>query len=275
MHRRSLTKRSRPVNSRSTPRARERRSGDGDDESSGGWLWGQNAVGETLSVAAHSVARIYVAIPSGGPRLVEIVEQARRARVEVRDSDPHALDRLTHGGRHQGIVARTRPFAYAAETTLLALSGGLLVALDCVQDPRNLGAILRTAQALGAAGVVFPRDRAVGVTAAAIRSAGGYAYEVPVVRVTNLARSIRALKARGWWVTGLAPGADRSLRDAHAAAARVLVVGGEGKGMRPLIARECDEIVGLPMANGVQSLNVAVAAALAMYEVGPRRRPGS
>jgi 23S rRNA (guanosine2251-2'-O)-methyltransferase len=229
-------------------------------------------VAETLSVAPHSVARIYVAIRGGGPRLLEIAEQARRASVEVRDSDPHALDRLTGDGRHQGIVARTRPFVYAAETTLLAISGGLVVALDCVQDPRNLGAILRTAQALGAAGVLVPRDRAVGVTAAAIRSAGGYAYEVPVARVTNLARSICALKTRGWWVTGLAPGADRSMWDARVATARVLVVGGEGKGMRPLIARECDEIVGLPMLNGVQSLNVAVAAALAMYEVGPRRR---
>jgi 23S rRNA (guanosine2251-2'-O)-methyltransferase len=170
------------------------------------------------------------------------------------------------------VVARTRPYTYVAEDQLAAMGRGLLVALDCIQDPRNLGAILRTAHGVGVTGVLLPRDRAVGVTPAVVHSAGGYAYRVPVARVTNLSRSLEHLRNLGWWAIGLDPGSDLPLWGATTGDRTLLVVGGEGRGLRPLVARSCDQLVGIPMLLGVESLNAAVAAGIALYEIGLRRR---
>lgn len=221
------------------------------------------AVAQELRVAAGVVRH---------PEIREIVERARGAGVTVRDTDQASLDAVTREGKHQGLAARMGPFPYASLEEVAARAKELIVALDCVQDPRNLGAILRTAEAVAAGGVLLPTDRSAAVTSAVVRSAGGYVYRVPIGRVTNLVRAIQALKAGGWWAVGLVPREGRVLYDVSLPRRIVLVVGGEGKGMRPLVARSCDELVSLPMAARVNSLNAAVAAAVALYEIGPRRR---
>ena len=242
-----------------------------------GWIWGLHAVAETLTSAPRTISTLYVAGNRRSPEVTVLTTRAAEAGVEVRESDVALLDDLSQHGKHQGVVARTGPFPYVEEGQLRVLQQGLLVALDCVQDPRNLGAILRTAHAAGAAGLLLPKDRSAGVTAAAVRSAGGYVHRVPVARVTNLARTLGALGEEGWWVIGLVPGARRSIWEVQVAERTLLVVGGEGGGLRPLVASSCQELAGIPMVAGVESLNASVAAGIALYELGMRRsvRPRS
>ena len=184
------------------------------------------------------------------------------------------LNTLTREGKHQGVAARMGAFPYAGLDTIAQAQPELIIALDCVQDPRNLGAILRTAEAVAAGGIVLPKDRAAGVTPAVVRGAAGHVYQVPVARVTNLARAIETLKGLGWWAVGLLPDGERGLYEAELSQRIVLVIGGEGGGIRPLVARICDERVSLPMARGVNSLNAAVAAGIALYEIRRRRDSG-
>lgn len=225
--------------------------------------------------APQQVACLYLARDRAAGEGAAIADMAERAGLDVRGCALATLDEMTGGGRHQGAVVRMTPFPYADLEDVAATTGNCLVALDCVQDPRNLGAILRTAAAVGVAALVLPRDRSVGVTGAALRSAGGYAHRLRVARVTNLARAIDELKAAGWWAVGLVPEAGRLIFQATLSGRVLLVVGGEGKGIRPLVAAGCDELVSLPMAAGVRSLNAAVAASVALYEVYRQRHAGA
>jgi 23S rRNA (guanosine2251-2'-O)-methyltransferase len=240
----------------------------GNDES---LVWGLHAVAGMVRDAPRQVACLHLAHDRAGGEVAAIGDMAGRAGLDVRRCDTATLDEMTGGGRHQGAVARMAPFAYA-ELEDVAASGDCLVALDCVQDPRNLGAILRTAAAVNVGGLLLPKDRAVGVTGAALRSSGGYAHRVRIARVTNLARAIDDLKTDGRWAVGLVPGASRPIFQATLTGRVLLVVGGEGKGIRPLVAAGCDELVSLPMAEGVRSLNAAVAASVALYEVCRQRQ---
>ena len=233
-------------------------------------MWGTHAVAGMLQDAPRQIACLYLARDRATGELATIADVAARAGLEVRRCDAATLDELTGRGRHQGAVVRMTPFAYA-DLDDVAAAGDTLVALDCVQDPRNLGAILRTAAAVNVGAVLLPKDRAVGVTGAALRSAGGYAHRLRIARVTNLARTIDELKTVGWWVVGLVPGASRPVFEATLTGRVLVVVGGEGKGIRPLVAAGCDELVSLPMAAGVASLNAAVAASVALYEMYRQR----
>jgi 23S rRNA (guanosine2251-2'-O)-methyltransferase len=150
---------------------------------------------------------------------------------------------------------------------LLASDCGSLLVLDGIQDPRNLGAILRTARASGVGGVVLPRDRSVGVTGVVAASAAGLLFDLRVARVTNLVRAMEALKEAGFWLVGLVPGGTRSLYELAPGPRPALVAGGEGEGLRSLVRRTCDFTACLPMAPGVESLNVAVAVGIALYEL--------
>lgn len=236
------------------------------------WVWGIHAVRETVFSAPVVAKELRVITDVRHPEIREIVEKARRSGVRVCETNLPSLDVLTRRGKHQGLAARVGPFPYVDLKGISAAAQGLIVALDCVQDPRNLGAILRTAEAASATGALLPTDRSAAVTPAVVRSAGGYVYRVPIARVTNLVRALETLKAAGWWAVGLAPRQGRMLYEVSLPARVVLVIGGEGKGIRPLVARSCDELVCLPMAAGVNSLNAAVAAGVALYEIGPRRR---
>jgi 23S rRNA (guanosine2251-2'-O)-methyltransferase len=187
------------------------------------------------------------------------------------------LDRLTEGGVHQGVAIKVPPYEYAHLDDLLAAAAErgtqpLIVALDGVTDPRNLGAVLRCAAAFGADGVLLPERRSVRLTASAWKVSAGAAARVPVARVTNLVRALGDLKRAGCFVVGLDAGGPAVLRGfAYAADPVVLVVGSEGKGLSRLVRETCDVIVSIPIAASTESLNAAVATGIALYEIAAAR----
>jgi 23S rRNA (guanosine2251-2'-O)-methyltransferase len=183
---------------------------------------------------------------------------------------------MVERGVHQGVAARLREFAYASLDDLLARATAsgrppLVVVLDGLQDPHNLGAVIRSADALGVHGVVLPRDRSVGVTATVARASAGAVEHVPVARVTNLSRALEELKAAGLWVAAADPEADQVLWDARLDGPLAVVIGAEGAGVRPGVLKHCDLRLRIPMAGRVASLNASVSAALVLYEVARQR----
>jgi 23S rRNA (guanosine2251-2'-O)-methyltransferase len=213
-------------------------------------------------------------------RLAELRALAQRAGVQLLAAEVAQLDKLAEGVRHQGAVAELAPAVRASdpETQLedaLAATRGppLLLVLDGVQDPHNLGACLRSADAAGACAVIAPRDRAAGLTAVARKVAAGAAELLPFIAVVNLARTLRELKEREIWVVGLAGEATRPLYAADLRGPTALVLGSEGEGMRRLTRECCDDLVSLPMAGVVESLNVSVTAGIALFEAVRQRSP--
>jgi 23S rRNA (guanosine2251-2'-O)-methyltransferase len=214
------------------------------------------------------------------PRIDECRRIALRRHISVREVSRHELDRLTERqldrGPHQGVALQVAPFRYVHPEDLLRRreeSVPLIVALDGVTDPRNLGAVIRSAAAFGAHGVVVPERRAAGVTAAAWRTSAGAAARLPVARATNLARTLTAYRKAGLFVVGLAAAGSVEL-DALETATEplVIVVGSEGKGLSRLVQDNCDLTVAIPMAGPVESLNASVAASVVLAEVARRRR---
>jgi 23S rRNA (guanosine2251-2'-O)-methyltransferase len=222
------------------------------------------------------VRRVLIAGGRETGRLAEVRELAQGAGVQVSVVDEATLDRLSAGERHQGVVAELLPRAGDPETHLeeaLEAAGAapLLLVLDGVQDPHNLGACLRSADAAGAAAVIVPRDRAAGLTPVVRKVAAGGAETVPLVAVVNLARTLRELKERGIWLVGTDDSAERTLYDADLRGPVALVMGSEGEGMRRLTRECCDQLVSIPMAGAVESLNVSVAAGVALFEAVRQR----
>jgi 23S rRNA (guanosine2251-2'-O)-methyltransferase len=207
-----------------------------------------------------------------GPRAEEIWAAARARGIAPERADRAALAHLAGGLHHQGVVALAAPFAYAPFERLLAPECASALLLDGIQDPRNLGALLRTARAAGVGGVVLPRDRSAAVTPTVVTASAGLVFGLPIARVTNLVRAMETLKREGYWLIGLAAGAGRDLFSIDVPRRPALVVGGEGGGLRSLVRRTCDVEAHIPMAAGVDSLNVAVATGIALYEVVIRRR---
>ncbi|MBL7511416.1 23S rRNA (guanosine(2251)-2'-O)-methyltransferase RlmB, partial [Frankia nepalensis] len=253
-------------------RAGGRRGGETDE-----LVVGRNAVVEALR-AGVPASTLYVA---GGlefdERLAEARKLAGRAGMPVVDVGRLELDRMCGVAPHQGLALVVPPFRYAHPDDLLeraqAASAGLLVALDGVTDPRNLGAVVRSAAAFGAHGVVVPERRAAGMTAAAWKTSAGAAARLPVARATNLNRALRGFADGGLTIVGLAADADISLDDLEAATdPLVLVVGSEGRGLSRLVGENCDLLVRIPMAGEVESLNAGVAAGVALAEIARRRR---
>lgn len=214
-----------------------------------------------------------------GARLRELRDLAQGAGIAVTDADPALLDRLAGGERHQGVAASVRARAGDPETQLeeaLDATAGqppLLLVLDGVTDPHNLGACLRSADAAGVAAVIAPRDRAAGLTPVVRKVAAGAAESVAFVAVVNLARTLRELKERGVWLVGTANEAERTLFDVDLTGPTAIVMGSEGEGLRRLTREACDELVAIPMAGAVASLNVSVAAGVALFEAVRQRRP--
>jgi 23S rRNA (guanosine2251-2'-O)-methyltransferase len=261
---------SRRTTARGRRPSRERGGAPGDDGETPLVVYGARPVLELLR-SGEGVARLYV-----GPGAHE---QAIRAAAEVRGIRPEAadraaLDRLARSPHHQGTVAVGPPFRYAELERVLAPTCPSALVLDGLQDPRNLGAMLRTARAAGVGAVVLPRDRSVGITPVVAAAAAGLLFGLSIVRVPNLVRALVALKEAGYWLLGLDPHAGRSLYDVACPGRPALVVGGEGAGLRSLVRRTCDFTVSIPMASGVDSLNAAVAAGVALYEVVVRARRG-
>jgi 23S rRNA (guanosine2251-2'-O)-methyltransferase len=244
---------------------------------SGGIACGIHAVRVLLVRNPDRVRRLLLAGGRDARRLEEIRAMAQAAGVQIVDSDDATLERLAAGVRHQGVVAELAPRAGDPETQLeeaLEAAGAapLLLVLDGVQDPHNLGACLRSADATGVAAVIVPRDRAAGLTPVVRKVAAGAAETVPLVSVVNLARTLRDLKERGIWLVGTAEGADRNLHEADLTGPLALVMGSEGEGLRRLTRECCDQLVAIPMAGTVESLNVSVAAGVALFEAVRQRR---
>jgi 23S rRNA (guanosine2251-2'-O)-methyltransferase len=230
---------------------------------------GANAVAELLR-SGEPVSRLQ--LQRGGPRTQELLGVARSRGITPEVVERAVLDRLAGTPHHQGAAALTRSFPHVGIEELLAGDPASVLVLDGVQDPRNLGAILRTARASGVGGVVLPRDRSVGVTPAVVSASAGLVFGLRIARVTNLVRAMEALREAGLWTVGLAP-RDGTPLYAFAPPPRIaLVAGGEGDGLRALVRRTCDFTISLPMAAGVESLNVGVAVAVALYELLVRPR---
>jgi len=238
--------------------------------------YGIHAVRVLLSRHPERVRRVLLAGGRDAARLDELRSLAQRAGVQVSSADHAQLDSLAAGGRHQGVVAEVVPPAGDPETQLeqaLESAGAapLLLVLDGVQDPHNLGACLRSADAAGAAAVIVPRDRAAGLTPVVRKVAAGAAETVPLVAVVNLARTLRELKERGVWLVGTDDAADKTLYQADLKGPLALVMGSEGEGLRRLTRECCDQLVSIPMAGAVESLNVSVAAGVALFEAVRQR----
>jgi 23S rRNA (guanosine2251-2'-O)-methyltransferase len=227
-------------------------------------LTGINPVAEALR-AHHPLERILIAKGAGGPRLQEIIELARRAAIPVRFEPRDALERLAGSSSHQGVVALGAASKYA-DLDDLAAQKGLLVVLDGVEDPHNLGAIIRTAHAAGAAAVVVPERRAAGLTEVVAKSAAGALEYLPVARAGNINRALESLKQRGYWIYGLDERGDQDYDRVSYSAPTALVFGGEGKGLHDLVRRHCDALVRIPMAGKIPSLNVSVAAGIVLFD---------
>jgi 23S rRNA (guanosine2251-2'-O)-methyltransferase len=232
-------------------------------------LSGIHPVVEALK-AKTPLDRVLVAQGAGGPRVQEIVEMARQAAVPVRFEPRTALDRLAGTAAHQGVVAMGVARKYAG---LEAVAGSsMVVVLDGVEDPHNLGAIIRTAHAAGAGAVVIPERRAAGLTDVAAKAAAGALEHLPVARVTNVNRALEELKERGFWIYGLDERGGEDYDRVEYNAPTAIVLGGEGKGLHEQVRKHCDAIVRIPMAGKISSLNVSVAAGVVLFE-WKRRRP--
>lgn len=240
-------------------------------------LYGVNPVIEGLRGKERKPLELFVAQGTQAPRLNEAMQLAAAAGVPVRQRERQELDRLAGHRHHQGVVLRVAPYAYCELDDLLARvqrSGepAFFLILDGVTDPHNFGAILRSADAAGCHGVIVARDRACPVTAVVEKTASGALAHLPLCQVTNIARTIEALKAAGIWVYGLAGEVGATtLHAVDFSGAVALVAGSEGEGLRPVVRKQCDHLVAIPMRGGVSSLNVSVAAAVAMFEVVRQR----
>lgn len=236
---------------------------------------GWHAVAAALQ-AAQPVEAVYLDRERRDARVREIESLASVAGVPIRAVARSELDGMADGVRHQGCLARVRSAEPLSENGLEAVvssvSEPLILVLDQVQDPHNLGACLRSAAAAGAHAVVVPRDNAAGLTPAVRKVAAGGAELVPVARVTNLARTLRRLQGMGIWVVGMADTAETTIDQVDLRGGLALVLGSEGTGMRRLTSRTCDTLASIPMAGGVASLNVSVATGICLFEALRQRR---
>jgi len=249
------------------------------------YLIGFNAVEAALSAERRTVERVWVERGRDRGRLNRLRELARKHHVPVEEVDRARLQRLVGGGgvgrdpdqgRHQGVVASVAALEYASPEAVLERCGpdALVLAADGVEDPRNLGALVRTAAAAGAAGLFIPERRAVGLSATVARAAAGALESFPVARVGNMVAFLKVLKEEGFWVIGLDASGETAWDAAHVPARTALVVGGEGRGLRRLVRETCDQVASIPLAGGVESLNLTVAAGVFLYEMVRRRRQG-
>ncbi|GGA70742.1 23S rRNA (guanosine-2'-O-)-methyltransferase RlmB [Arenimonas soli] len=240
------------------------------------WVAGINAVASALEHDLEHVREVLLEAGSKNPRITEIEETARRRDVPVRRVALQSLEGIAGGLRHQGAVARYEAAKATDEKELpglveAAAGKALVLVLDGVQDPHNLGACLRSAAAAGVTAVVIPKDKAAPVNATVRKTSAGAADRIPVVSVTNLARTMRALQEMGVWLYGLDGEAKATIHATDFTGNIGLVMGGEGEGMRRLTRETCDGLVRIPMPGEMESLNVSVATGVALFEVVRQR----
>jgi len=232
------------------------------------WIYGRNVV--KLALAAGARRRAY-RLAATAPAL-KALAPAIPAGFAVEIVDTHALDELTGSRDHQGVALQMGAFAYASVDEVLGAQ--IVVVLDEVSDPRNLGAAARSALAAGAGGLVVPKHRSASATPAAVKASAGTIEHLPVAQVTNVVSFLKTAKDAGSWVYGAAGEADATYLELDLTGRLVLVFGAEGRGLRPLVARTCDALAAIPMEAPVESLNVSVAAALILFEARRQRLAG-
>jgi 23S rRNA (guanosine2251-2'-O)-methyltransferase len=238
-------------------------------------IYGINAVTEALKARGRAFEYVAVARERHDQRVQRIIAECRSQGIAVRSTPRQDLDRLAATLSHQGVVAVTSEKDYSDVDDLLAQRRGkyaFIVVLDGVEDPHNLGAIIRTADGAGVDGIVIPERRAVGVTGTVAKASAGATEHLPIAKVTNVSRTVEELKRKNVWTVGLDERGDRSYDEIDYNMDCALVLGAEGKGLHEHVRRHCDFVVRIPMLGQVPSLNVSVAAGVVMYEVARQRR---
>ncbi len=239
-------------------------------------LFGFHAVGVRVKTAPQSVIEIYVDPTRRDARMRQFVDRATEAGIRLIEADGPRLAKLSGGHGHQGVAARVSEIKMVHSLDELLegiekIESPLILVLDGVTDPHNLGACLRVADGAGAHAVIAPKDHAVGINATVAKVASGAAETVPYFMVTNLARTLTELKERNIWVIGTSDDAPKTLYQVDLKGPTALVLGAEGDGMRQLTRKTCDELISIPMCGGVESLNVSVASGVCLYEARRQR----
>lgn len=237
------------------------------------FIFGIHSVNALIQESAHDVVHVFV--KRGSPKLAALASKAQQEGIALTWVEGKKLDALSEGANHQGVVAQlTARFVekrYDLNAILEQSTNPLIMVLDGVTDPHNLGACLRSANAFGVDAVIVPKDRAVGLTPTVRKVASGAAETVPLIQVTNLARTLSALKEKGLWLVGLDERADTTLSALDLTHPTVIVLGAEGEGLRQLTAKTCDYLASIPMQGTVPSLNVSVATGISLFEVKRQR----
>ena len=237
-------------------------------------VYGVNSVTEALR-GQRKASELFLAGEADDRRLARVVQLAKERGVPVRMRQKQDISRLTGTDHHQGVALRVEPFPYAEIEDIIASTvdtpEALLLLLDSIQDPANLGSLIRSAACAGASGIVVTRDRSVGVTPAVERVSAGAAETVPIARVVNLVQAMDQLKEAGFWIYGLSDAAPAAIYSQRFSGKVALVVGNEGEGIRPLVKKKCDIMLSIPLHGGVSSLNAAVAGSITLFEVVRQR----
>lgn len=239
-------------------------------------IYGIHPVREALRSAHPQLEKILVGTDRPQPPLQAIIAQAEARRIPVRRVPAEALTRMTHGGVHQNVAAIPGGWAYAELEDLLCPSNkrgakALFLVLDGIQDPQNLGSLIRTGLGCGAQGIIIPKDRAVGITPIVIKASAGATAYLPVARVVNLATTLERMKKEGLWVYGASAEAKDRLGDLDLTVDLALVIGAEGKGIRPLVKKKCDRLFSIPVMGPIPSFNAGVSGGMVLYEAMRQR----
>jgi len=237
-------------------------------------ICGVHAVYEALVSRGMPIERIHISRETHSGKLKEILDLAHEREVPIRKEERAVLDRMAEGVVHQGIIAVTAALSYSDFEVLFKAEKPVVVILDGVEDPHNLGAVIRTAEASGASGIVVPERHSAPLSTTVVKASAGASAYVPIVRVKNLVNAIDELKERGLWVVGVDPAGTKNWTEYDYTGPVALVLGGEHRGLRRLVREHCDELVRLPMLGKIASLNISVAAAIVLYEVVRQRRRG-
>jgi 23S rRNA (guanosine2251-2'-O)-methyltransferase len=238
-------------------------------------IYGLNPVVEALR-GTRKAFELFVAGAGTDKRLEKLLKLAAEKAVPVRHREKADIFRLCGNDHHQGVALRIEGFSYAEIEDILERfrssgENGLIIVLDGIQDPHNLGAIIRSAACAGAHGVIIPKDRAAGITPTVEKASAGAVETIPVAQVVNIAQTLEELKKVGFWIYGASDNASALLFDQNLTGATALVIGNEGEGIRPLVRKKCDAVFSIPMQGGVSSLNASVAAGIALFEVVRQR----
>lgn len=235
-------------------------------------IYGINAVAEALKSKGQKVERLFVTRGAKNPRLQKLVELARSRGVALRFESAAVLQKTACTAHHQDVVAQLSEIEYAGMEEILKEQPSLLLLVDGVEDPHNLGAVLRTAEAAGVQGVLIPERRSCGVTPAVFKASAGAAAHLKMARVGNVAQTLRELKQQGLWILGLDMEGELGPEQIDPSLRLVVVVGGEHRGLRRLVRDHCDFLVSLPMQGKISSLNLSVAAGILLYSIALRRQ---